>query len=227
MFFLYPDIKLKHKIINKYKINVILDVGGHNGGYGLEMNLYGYKNKIISFEPAREPFQELQKRAKKNPLWKCYNYALGNEEKEKSIKILKNTTASSFLEPTELFSEIAGRFANVIKEEIVIVKRLDQLIPVFCTPSDSILLKIDTQGFEKQVLEGADRHLKDIQLIQLEVSFNQLYRNEPLIDEMLVYMSQKGFIPICIEPHPFDKTTFHQIQADILFVNTNRMIYKI
>ena len=68
-----------------------------------------------------------------------------------------------------------------------------------------ILLKLDVQGFEKNVLEGASVLLEKIDYLVLEVSFISMYEGEPLFDEMHTYLKEKGFklvAPIGALPDP-------------------------
>jgi hypothetical protein len=55
------------------------------------------------------------------------------------------------------------------------------------------VLKIDVQGFEKNVLAGAEASLQKIKILQLEMSLVPLYQNEWLFNEVLEYFAQKGF----------------------------------
>jgi hypothetical protein len=55
------------------------------------------------------------------------------------------------------------------------------------------MIKIDTQGYEKNVIDGATESLNNIKIIQLEMSILPLYENEILFIEMINYLDKKGF----------------------------------
>ena len=56
-----------------------------------------------------------------------------------------------------------------------------------------VLLKLDVQGFEKEVLRGGEGLLKQIDFLLFETSFIQMYENEPLFEEMHEFVSHLGF----------------------------------
>ena len=82
----------------------------------------------------------------------------------------------------------------------------------------NIFLKIDTQGFEENVLLGGRRSLKKIKLIQIEVSLEELYKGEKLFLQMCILMDELGFKVISLEPGFYSKNTGFLLQSDILFV---------
>ncbi|HSX13424.1 MAG TPA: FkbM family methyltransferase [Chlamydiales bacterium] len=210
-----------YKILARTNINVILDVGANNGITGIRLRNRGYKGKIISFEPIPEIYAELEEWAKLDSSWECHRFALGNENGVRKFNILGNKPASSFLEGNELlFKELANcGGAHKEREEIVEIKKLDDIYSSLCKPEDLVLLKIDTQGFEKHVLDGAEKSLKHIRLVKMEAGIVQAYKSETSMTEMIQYMKSKGFIPILIETGHVSEETHYQIQADIVFTN--------
>jgi FkbM family methyltransferase len=82
-------------------------------------------------------------------------------------------------------------------------------------------IKIDTQGFELEILKGGDKTLASAQFVLLEVSFLDIYVNCPLAADVISYMNNKGFViyDICtLMKRPLDKTLY---QADFLFVRSD------
>src|SRR4249919_3716648 len=65
------------EILESLKIDLVLDVGAHIGGYGLELRSNGYSGRIVSFEPLSETYKELASVAKRDPAWDCHQVALG------------------------------------------------------------------------------------------------------------------------------------------------------
>jgi hypothetical protein len=59
--------------------------------------------------------------------------------------------------------------------------------------ASTVLLKIDTQGFEKNVLLGGERTLPQIKIIIVELSFAELYRGQPLFPEINRWLEERGF----------------------------------
>ena len=208
-------------LLEREKINVIIDVGAHAGSTGSYFRGIDFKGRIISFEPIPEMFSLLEKKAKTENLWECYQFALGNETGTKKFHINSNSYTSSFLTESHILKNVEKSLHRV-REIDVHVRRLEDLFPEICSSIDSIFLKIDTQGFEKQVIEGVGKYLQYISLVKLEVSLVPLYDNEPLIEEMIGLMWTKGFTPISIQPHA--SPILHQLQADMIFLNKNKML---
>lgn len=205
------------KILKENKINVVIDVGAHAGETGQMLREKGkFTGKIISFEPIQEKFSLLQKKAGQTPPWECHHCALGNETGTKQLTIFNNPYGSSFLSINSTLQKECNLQKS--REETVQIKRLEDLFPSLCGPSDSVLLKLDTQGFEMPILEGAGKYLQRICLIKLEASFIPLYEGETLIGEMIQYMRSKNFIPVLIEQGHISETLY-QLQADIIFLN--------
>ena len=106
------------------------------------------------------------------------------------------------------------------KEEIV-VKRLDSIIHELINPDEEIYFKIDTQGYEKKILDGAEQTLHNIRVIQLEMSLVELYRRSMLIYDMIPYMESKGFFLSSIERVFYDPKSTRLLQVDGIFIGLN------
>ncbi len=199
-------------------IDVVLDVGANEGQYGEYLRNFGYKNLIISFEPMEQAYSELcnNKEAKDDSLWLKKNIALGDEIGEKNINISKYSPSSSILEMLPLHEKIFSG-TDYIGEESIKIEKLDNVFQSLCTNSSKVLLKIDTQGFEYEVLKGAKKSLDYISLIQLEMSYKPLYQNELLFDEMHEFLSSRGYYLVSVSPQIFDEKTWELIQVDALY----------
>src|SRR5690606_5024790 len=100
---------------------------------------------------------------------------------------------SSSLRPmTHVHSDAAPETAYV-STETVAVRRLDGVAGEFLRPGDRVYLKIDTQGFEREVLEGATGIMESVVALQVELSFRELYAGETLAAEMMAMIGKLGF----------------------------------
>lgn len=82
-------------------------------------------------------------------------------------------------------------------------------------------IKIDTQGYELEILKGGEKALADAEFVLLEVSLLDIYVNSPLVIDVLNFMKEHGFVlyDICtLMKRPLDKALF---QSDFLFVKEN------
>jgi FkbM family methyltransferase len=208
------------KLIENNEINHILDVGANFGQYGLNTFASGYKGKISSFEPVSKAYSILNKNAKNYTRWNTYQFALGNIEGESEINISGNSVSSSILDMLPQHVKSAPDSSYIGKEKIQI-KTLDAIFNDIIHKGDNIYLKVDTQGYEKMVIEGAEKSLSKIKLIQLELSLVHLYSLDILFEEMVSYMKSKNFTLVSLEDGFTDKTTGQLLQIDGIFKNNS------
>jgi FkbM family methyltransferase len=79
-------------------------------------------------------------------------------------------------------------------------------------------LKIDVQGYELEVLKGAERVLESVEVVMMEVNLIAVYEGAPLVHEVVSYMAERGFrvYDICtFFRRPYDNALW---QMDMIFV---------
>jgi len=156
------------------------------------MRQLGYQGTLRSFEPISQVFKILNEKARMDKDWLTENMALGNEDTEQEINIAKNTVSSSLLEmDTNHLKAVPD--SVFVAREMIKVKRLDTIMQDGELDSKNIFLKLDVQGYEKFVLEGAANSLEKIKLVQLEMALIPLYKGEALLADMVMYMDKLGF----------------------------------
>jgi FkbM family methyltransferase len=203
-------------LLERNRIDLVFDVGANNGQYAASLREGGYRGRIVSFEPLTSAFSRLEASAKADPLREIVNIGLGDRDERATINIAGNSQSSSLLEMLPAHLEAAPVSAYVGKEEIT-VARLDSVFTKYHRQGDHTFLKIDAQGYEKKILEGASLSLKDILGIQLEMSIEPLYSNEMPYLEMLGYVAGLGFTLASIEPGFGDPVTGRMLQMDGIF----------
>lgn len=158
------DIKYN---IKNFKIKTIFDVGANIGESENYFSKHFKKSNIYCFEPTKNSFENLKNNIQGNHT-KCFNIGFGQEETTLTIEVYKNPELSSY----NSFNE------SIFENEEKVVEQIEiTTLTNFCHSNqiDTIdLLKIDTEGFDLQVLKGAIELLnKDkISLIQVEASMN-------------------------------------------------------
>jgi hypothetical protein len=100
--------------------------------------------------------------------------------------------------------------------------RIDDLFGEYVSLSDKVLLKADTQGYEAAVIGGAAASLPRIDLVQLELSFVQLYQGQATHYEIMRLMDEAGFDLIGLVPMFLEPETLHFLQADALFARRDQ-----
>lgn len=78
-------------------------------------------------------------------------------------------------------------------------------------------MKIDTQGFEKDVLAGGTQSLLQIDAIQIEMSLVPLYDGQALFDELYEYLFDRDYRMVSIEPGFEDSESGQLLQIDGIF----------
>jgi len=121
--------------------------------------------------------------------------ALGEKSSVMAINVLAATDLSSFLTPTQDAKRWFGSASRIARTELVQVKRLDDVIDA-CTDAlvmPRIFLKLDTQGFDLSVLNGATRTLERVVGLQTEIAVRALYKDVPLFPENVQRLIGLGF----------------------------------
>lgn len=208
---------LKKKIFQSYGIDLILDVGANSGQFGnyLRSSLE-YAKKIISFEPQISAYKKLTINSQKDKLWEIHNYALGSKVGDEEINTAGNSYSSSILQMLPSHEKAAPESIYIGKEQIQI-KTIDSIFKKIYTSKNNVLLKIDTQGFEEEVLKGATTSLQFINTIQLEMSLIPLYKGQLLFNEMYQWLNQKGYQLIFIDQEFSDRITGQLLQINGIF----------
>lgn len=204
------------KLLKHFDIQTLLDVGANTGQFAYYTRKLGYENTIVSFEPLTSAFGVLQKFAKGDPNWQIKNCAIGDTDGTVEINISANSQSSSILDmmPVHIKSAPDSAYGG---KEMINIHKIDTIIHKYTNELDKTFLKIDTQGFEKNVLMGAKESLKSIKGLQLELSLVELYQGETLITEMLNIIKELGFTIFSLEPGFYDKDTGQLLQVDGVF----------
>ena len=200
--------------LNNIGINTIVDIGANRGQFALAARKHFPMAKIFSFEPLLEPTSLFRKIFANDPNTILYELAIGTEEAETIIHISNADDSSSLLPISTLQNELYPGTSE--KETRTIVQKpLDAIL----SPLDikrHALLKIDVQGYEKQVLEGCKSLLPLFTYIYVECSFVELYEGQSLAHEIISYLSKYGFILSGVYNLDIDKKGI-PIQGDFFF----------
>ena len=204
-------------MMQRLGINLVLDVGANDGAYALELRRNGYQGRIWSYEPLHEAFADLERAAAGDDLWKTVNCACGAKAGSAKINVAKNSCSSSLLPMLEAHSASAPG-SEYVSEETIPVCTLDDSIMPFLNHQDKVWLKIDTQGYEAEVLKGATRLMPRVQALECELSLVPLYDGQLLIDEMISMVYRLGFRMVGVAPVFAQPETGYTLQIDGTFL---------
>lgn len=182
------------------KIERALDIGAYRGEFTNLLKSIWPRVQIQQFEADERNIKYLKNDA--------FIGVLGNENKQVDFYTIEDTgwgttTGSSiFLEQTIYYTDPIIETKQMIKLDDVVDDTGDW---------SKGLVKIDTQGSELLILDGAKKFLKkDPKYILLECSYVEYNKGCPLINETLNYMHDIGYRPIDIMNNTVN-------QADVLF----------
>ena len=204
------------KLFDHFGIDLVFDVGASTGGYARELREYGYRGRIISFEPSTKAFSALKGAADKDPSWEISHMALGKETGSAQLHLSANNESSSFLNLKKRHTS-AYPSASYVGTETVVLSCLDDEFSKYYREGSKPFLKIDTQGFELQVLYGAEVCLRKFVGVQVELSLTPLYEGEPSYLEIISHLQERGFSLMSFQPVIDDPRTGQLLQVDGLF----------
>jgi FkbM family methyltransferase len=205
------------ELIADKRVGLVVDVGANEGQYARRLRADGYAGRILSLEPLAEAFSRLSESAGADDLWTCRRLAAGTVDGSTEINVAANSWSSSLLAMDERHIAAAPESAYVARETVTLT-RLDSLVPELIRPDDAIFLKIDVQGAELEVLQGAERVLRQVQALEVELSFAPLYEGQALMPELVTRLHEAGFNLVAVEPVFSDPESGELLQSDGLFV---------
>jgi FkbM family methyltransferase len=205
-------------VLTHLRITCVLDVGANVGQYGAMLRAWGYPGRIVSFEPQASAHAALARRAAADPAWQVTPpMALGAHAGEVALEVSAESDMSSVLPQSALLRQVSPSSA-VVRKETVLLCRLDDVAGSYLRPDDRVFLKVDTQGYEAEVLAGAERLLDRLLGIQLELSLVPLYEGERTLRSMLDDLAALGFEPCLFLPGYFERKLARQLQVDGVFM---------
>lgn len=201
--------------------NLIFDIGANEGQFARQVRRHGYRDKIVSFEPLSTARERLLAFSALDSAWEVHERsAVGDYDGEVKINIAGNSVSSSVLPMLESHASAAPRSAYVGSEDVPIV-RLDSVASRYLMPETNLFVKIDTQGFEWQVLEGATETLSRTQGLLCELSLIPLYGGQVMWQDIVNHLDASGFGIWALQQGFTDPSTGQCLQVDAIFLHHN------
>ena len=187
---IYATVELEKLVKDIKAPETIIDIGSNKGQFILLMEQI-FPNKIVySFEPIIEMINKQKKFFKYKKNITFHNLALGSSICSKEFLITSRMDSSSFLKVVSNTNK--SKNYSVIEKRDIKVSTLDEIFlnEKFSHP---ILIKMDVQGYELEVLKGANDLLKKTDYLLLEVSENEMYQNQPTEKIIVEYLKNFNF----------------------------------
>jgi FkbM family methyltransferase len=195
------------ELLKCLEIDCVLDVGANVGQYrDFLRDKVLYEGTIVSFEPVGRHVELLRQRARADRAWHIEGYALGAHEGALPINVMASDQFSSFLQPDNSRTHAYDGLNEPTHVETVTVHTLDVVMPVLRERLnfDRPYLKLDTQGFDMEVLQGSRDSLADVRALQTEASVIGIYKGMPGYMDAIRYLDERGF----------DVTGFYPVSRD-------------
>jgi FkbM family methyltransferase len=207
-------------LLERHGIDVVFDVGANIGQYALELRQLGYRGRIVSFEPLSQAFAALRRASAGDRAWEVERIGLGDRAGSARLHVAGNSVSSSLLPMLDAHVRSAPASAYVGSEEIT-VDTLAGASARHLRRDERLFVKIDAQGYEKRILDGAGAALARVVGLQLEMSIVPLYEGETLLASMLAELEARGYTLMSLEPGYGDPESGQLLQVDGIFFRTS------
>jgi FkbM family methyltransferase len=205
------------RVLRSRGIDAVLDVGANTGQYARQLRDARFTGRLVSVEPLSSAYAQLERVAAADPSWAVQRVAVADAPGTLTIHVAGNSVSSSALPMLPAHSDPVPDSAYVGDEQVP-ATTVDALFRAYGLEPRTSLLKIDVQGFEASVLDGAATTLASVEAVQLELSLVPLYEGQALMPETVSRMAALGLDLWLTEPAFLDPRTGRMLQCDGLFV---------
>lgn len=196
------------RVFSRLAINCVVDVGAYRGSYALELRNAGYTGHILSFEPVAQNFAALAKAAGGDASWRTFPFALGDRAGDATINLYEGTTFHSLLKPSDFGRDAFPDKLAVTGTETITIRRLADVLDdcLRGIPEPRIFLKMDTQGYDLSVVEGAEAILHRVLGLQSEMAVTPIYRDmTTTMSNAVPELQKRGFGLTGLFPVTYDR----------------------
>ncbi|HTV07874.1 MAG TPA: FkbM family methyltransferase [Candidatus Aquilonibacter sp.] len=214
------------EMFGRLQISTVLDIGANEGQYYEFLRQHvGFTGIIHSFEPDPDLADKLIAKSAIDPKWKIHPVALGPSPGKLEMNIMNTPVFNSFLAPSKdqpRLGENHDLNSNAVRTSVLVeVKTLDD-VTTELADLKTTYVKIDTQGFDLQVLAGGPRTVNQIPALQTEVSFRSLYVGSPTFQESLEAFGKAGFSVVDFFLVVSDHESMAAVEFDCVMVRSHR-----
>ena len=211
-------IRLNTPWFHRLGIDTVLDIGGNVGRFSKTMRYLLPSAQIYAFEPLPDCFAVMDSLMNADGRYRGFNCGLGETNEVLQIQQNTHTPSSSFLPLGERHKR-AFPFSSETQRLSVQVKRLDDVAEKLDL-GRSLMVKVDVQGFEGKVLVGGQKTFARAKFVLLELSYQELYRDQPLFDDIYQPLVGLGFRFCGTMAQMSDPKTLELLDADCIFLKS-------
>jgi FkbM family methyltransferase len=226
----YTEVRRKegardlYRLLNKpwlrpESIGTVLDVGANEGQFIKVARVLFPKASILAFEPNPRLTRSLQTLLTAEGNGAVLPIACGRESTAMPLHLTEFSPANSLLQPA---THRVPDFPSLEAEDTVEVKveRLDDAVRASSLAHAPYLLKIDVQGFEWEVLQGAIGILPDVMVIICEVNAVALYAKQAGFEQIYGFLYEHNFRLVDLGEPIRARGTGEVLYFDVAFLKT-------
>lgn len=206
------------KILAHYGIDTLIDVGANEGQFLSIIKESGFTGRTFSFEPIPAMAQMIVEKFKGDARTKIFNMALGESDSVLELNVYDSSVFSSFKTTNQFSKENFPEHVKLKEKISVPVKRMDEVLAKEINKDNAVFLKVDTQGFDLEVMKGATGILPQVKAVTFECSVIPIYDGCPNYLETIEYFSQLGFVPSGFFPVSREDKSLALIEFDAVMV---------
>lgn len=214
----------KHRFVYQmlqHGIDTVLDVGANTGQFGTLLRQSKFTGQIHSVEPLQSAYAALSSAAAGDPRWTVQRAAVSAEPGTLTMNVSGNSVSSSVLPMLDRHASAAPS-AQYVATEDVPATTVDEIVKTIGLDPERTLLKIDVQGYERAVFDGAAATLPSFRGVRTEMSLVQLYEGQALMPEIVDLLARHGFELWFVDPGFTEPNTRRLLQLDGVFFRSER-----
>jgi len=184
------------RFLKEFNISTVVDIGANGGQFVRRLRDDSmFSGTIHSYEPLPELFEELSRLSSQDDNWSIFPFAVDAASGKAVFNVMTGSEFSSMLKPSDKFYNSFGGQSRVEREISVDVLSLSEVANTAFQhdPKQHVLLKLDTQGTELRILSSCVDVVRRFVAVQVELSFQQIYRDSPDACEVINWMKNAGF----------------------------------
>jgi FkbM family methyltransferase len=204
------------ELLRPQKPLVIFDIGANVGTWTLLAKALYPAAQVHAFEPLQIHIEKFRQLTSKLTGVSLHEVGLGSHPARATMKVTSFSDASSLLPLS-----VAGKeqwHLQQVAEIPVQIERLDDWVSSRGLPGPDVI-KLDVQGFELEVLRGAEQCLIQARWVLLEASFKDFYEGQCRFDQLVTFLASAGFQVLALG----QGTALGEplVQSDVLFARSD------